>query len=238
MGALPGFRIAVFSDGADVQQMIAAHKERLVDGFTTNPTLMRKAGVREYRAFAGEVLKRIQDMPVCFEVLADDVDTMETQAREIADWGRNVFVKVPVCTTSGESTVPLVGRLVRDGLRINVTAIAAPEQVRAVSKVVTDEVPTIVSIFAGRIADTGRDPVPFMRAAVEQMQDRPNVQILWASPREVLNVYQAEDCGCHIIAITPELRAKLSLKDKDLLQFSRETVQMFFDDARQAGFEL
>jgi transaldolase len=238
MGALHGFRIAVFSDGADVQQMIAAHEQRLVDGFTTNPTLMRKAGVREYRAFAGEVLKRIQDVPVCFEVLADDVATMETQAREIADWGGNVFVKVPVCTTAGESTVPLVGRLVRDGLRINVTAIAAPEQVRAVSKVVTDDVSTIVSIFAGRIADTGRDPVPFMRAAVEQMQDRPNVQILWASPREVLNVYQAEDCGCHIIAITPELRAKLPLKDKDLLEFSRETVQMFFDDARQAGFEL
>ncbi len=238
MGSMKGWSIDIYSDGANVRDMVFAYRSGVVDGFTTNPTLMAKAGVPEYRAFAREVLSEIRDLPVCFEVFEDDLRGMARQAREIAGWADNVFVKVPVTNTRGQPTLPLIRELTREGLRLNVTAVLAPSQARAVVEAVDPETPAILSIFAGRIADTGRDPVPIMSEAVALARPRPLLKVLWASPREVLNVYQAEACGCHIIAVTPELRARLSLRGKDLEEFSRETVQMFFDDACRAGYTL
>lgn len=230
--------IGIYADGARIAEMIAACRDGLADGFTTNPTLMARANVPDYRAFAREALNEIVDMPVSFEVFADSLDEMGAQAREIASWGPNVFVKVPVVNTLGQSTVPLVRDLVAEGLRLNVTAILALEQVAEVLEVLPPERPTIVSIFAGRVADTGRDPVPHMEQAVRMAAGHPGVRVLWASPREVLNLYQARDSGCDLIAITPDLLAKISLRDRDLKEFSRETVQMFFDDAARAGYRL
>ncbi len=235
---MTGFSIDIYSDGANVRDMVSAHRSGLVDGFTTNPTLMAKANVPEYRSFAREVLSQIRDLPVCFEVFEDDLAGMARQAREIAGWAPNVFVKVPVTNTRGESSVPLIRELTRDGLRLNVTAVMSLAQAYAVVEAVDPDVPAILSVFAGRIADTGRDPVPIVMEVVGMAKARPLLKVLWASPREVLNVYQAEACGCHIIAVTPELRTKLSLRGKDLDEFSRETVQMFFDDACRAGYTL
>ncbi len=235
---MTGFSIDIYSDGANARDMVSAHRSGLVDGFTTNPTLMAKANVPEYRSFAREVLSQIRDLPVCFEVFEDDLAGMARQAREIAGWAPNVFVKVPVTNTRGESSVPLIRELTRDGLRLNVTAVMSLAQAYAVVEAVDPDVPAILSVFAGRIADTGRDPVPIVMEVVGMAKARPLLKVLWASPREVLNVYQAEACGCHIIAVTPELRTKLSLRGKDLDEFSRETVQMFFDDACRAGYTL
>lgn len=230
--------IGLYADGANVKEMVAACRDGLADGFTTNPTLMARANVPDYRAFAAEVLDLVADLPISFEVFADDFDEMGAQAREIASWGPNVFVKIPVMNTRGESAVPLVRDLAAEGLQLNITAVLALEQVEAVVDVVPDDQEAIVSIFAGRVADTGRDPIPLMTRAVAIASIKPRVKVLWASPREVLNVYQARDCGCHLIALTPDLIHKLSLRDKDLVEFSRETVQMFFDDAQRAGYTL
>jgi transaldolase len=230
--------IGIYADGARIPEMVAACREGLADGFTTNPTLMARANVPEYRAFAREALGQIVDMPISFEVFADDLDEMGDQAREIASWGPNVFVKVPALNTRGQSTVPLVRDLAVEGLRLNVTAILALEQVAEVLAVLPTDRAAIISVFAGRVADTGRDPVPHMTEAVAMAGSHPGVRVLWASPREVLNLYQARDCGCDLIAITPELLAKASLRGKDLREFSRETVQMFFDDATRAGYRL
>ncbi len=230
--------ISVFSDGAVIETMVAAYKSGAVQGFTTNPTLMAKAGVRDYAGFAQAALAAIPDLPICLEVLADDLPGIERQAREIASWGGNVFVKIPVMTTKRVSTIPLVRRLAADGLQINVTAVMSFAQVEAAHEALDDQTTGIISIFAGRIADTGRDPCPTMRDAVRLCRDRPNIRVLWASPREVRSVYQAAACGCHIITLTPDIAAKLPLRDKDLEEFSRETVQMFYDDAQRAGFRL
>jgi transaldolase len=230
--------VAIFADGANVKQMLAAYRENMVDGFTTNPTLMAKAGVTDYEAFGREVLAVIRDLPISFEVFADDLPGMAKQAHKLASWGQNVFVKIPITNTRGDSTISLVNDLSAGGLKINVTAVMTLEQVRDVVGAVDEKTPAICSIFAGRIADTGRDPVPIMRDAVRLCAVKPNLKVLWASPREVLNVYQAEECGCHIIAATPDLIAKLPLKGKDLAQFSRETVEMFFNDAKKAGLSL
>jgi transaldolase len=228
----------VFCDGADVREMLAEYGADNVDGFTTNPTLMRKAGVADYVAFAHEALAVIRDLPISFEVFADEFVEMERQARIIASWGANVYVKIPITNTRGEQSLDVVRNLARDGVKLNVTAILTLEQVRAVCEVLNPAVPAIVSIFAGRIADTGRDPVPVMREAVRIVARLPLGQVLWASPREVLNVYQAEECGCHIVTATKGLLDKLPMKGKDLTELSRETVQMFFDDARRAGYTL
>jgi transaldolase len=230
--------VAVFADGANLQEMMAVHGSGGVQGFTTNPTLMAKAGVRDYEGFARQAVAAITDVPISFEVFADDLLGMERQARKIASWGRNVFVKVPVMTTTRVSTMPLVRTLSRDRVQMNVTALMTLEQVEMVRDAIEGDVPAIISVFGGRVADTGCDPVPIVRAAVVACCERPNIRILWASPREVLNVYQAEECGCHIITATPDLIAKLVLRGKDLLDFSRETVQMFHDDARRAGYSL
>jgi len=231
-------RVAIFADGANMAQMLEAYRAGSVDGFTTNPTLMAKAGISGYEAFGREVLAVIRDLPVSFEVFADDLDGMAAQARKLASWADNVFVKIPIMNTTGDSTLPLVRELSSDGLKVNVTAIMTLDQVCEVVAAVDRQSPAICSIFAGRIADTGRDPMPYMREAVRICAAKPRLRVLWASPREVLNVYQAEECGCHIIAATPDLVAKLPLKDKDLTDFSRETVEMFFRDAKKAGLSL
>lgn len=233
-----GLGIELYADGAKVEEMLAAYESGVADGFTTNPTLMVKAGVRDYRAFAQSLLEAIPDRPISFEVISDEFEDMGRQAREISSWGENVFVKVPISNTRGESSLPLIADLCAEGVQVNATAVMTLEQVAGVVEAVDDETPAIVSVFAGRIADTGIDPVPVMREAVQLASRRPRLRVLWASPREVLNIYQAAACGCHTIAITPELLAKLSLRGKDLTEFSRETVQMFFDDACRAGYQL
>lgn len=234
----PMLRVSLFLDGASLDDIELAMDQGVVEGFTTNPTLAAKAGVRDYRDFARQALSRVSDLPISFEVLADDFPDMSVQATEIASWGENVFVKIPVCNTRRDSSIPMIRELSADGLQVNVTAVMTLRQVRAVAEAVRPDVPSIVSIFAGRIADTGRDPCPLMAAAVELCRDLPLLRVLWASPREVLNVYQADRCGVDVIVLTADLLAKLSLRGKDLEEFSRETVQMFYDDGVRAGYAL
>ena len=231
-------QIKLFQDGADIAQMVAAKRKGVVRGFTTNPTLMKKSGIADYKAFALEVIREIPDLPISFEVFSDDFDTMAKEAREIASWGGDTYVKIPITNTKGQSAAPLVRKLSSDGFSLNITAILALDQVEEIASV-TDRVSrTIVSVFAGRVADTGVDPVPMMAQAVKILKSLPKAELLWASPREVLNVVQAEECGCHIITATPDIVAKVSLLGKDLHQYSLETVKMFHDDARAAGFKL
>jgi transaldolase len=233
-----GLQIAVYLDGASLPEIEDAALRGVVEGFTTNPTLAAKAGVTNYREFARRALNLIQDQPISFEVIADDLPAMASQAREIASWGPNVYVKVPICNTQRQSTIPIIRELASEGLPLNVTAVMTQKQVEDVVAAVDPAVPCIVSVFAGRIADTGRDPCPIMRDVVALCQERPNLRTLWASPREVLNVYQADECGVDIIVLTADLLGKLSLRGKDLEEFSRETVQMFYDDAKRAGYVL
>lgn len=230
--------VKLFADGADVEGIGLMARQRWISGFTTNPTLMRKANVTDYEAFAHAVLALVPDRPVSFEVFADEPLAMEEQAREIASWGRNVYVKVPVTDTGGAFTGPVLERLSGDGIQVNVTAVFSLDQVRAVIDALAPETAAIVSVFAGRIADTGRDPVPLMGEAVEMLRARPRAELLWASPREVLNVVQADQCGCHIITATSDILAKLTLLGKDLESFSLETVRMFHSDATSSGFEI
>ena len=231
-------KIRLFQDGAELGAMIRAHKEGLVSGFTTNPTLMRKAGISDYAVFARDVITAIPDMPLSFEVFSDDFETMEKEARVIASWGGNTYIKIPISNTKGESSAPLIRKLSDEGFSLNVTALLTLEQVRVVARSANPNARTIVSVFAGRIADTGVDPEPIMRASVETLAQLPNAELLWASPRELLNLFQAEACGCHIITATPDLIAKLKLVDKDLEQYSLETVKMFHDDARASRFKI
>jgi transaldolase len=231
-------QVKIFADGADLKGMKEAAAQPLVKGFTTNPTLMRQAGVSDYKAFALDVLKLIPDRPVSFEVFADDFPTMEAQGREIASWGDNVYVKVPVTNTKGEFAGPLMTRLAGAGIKLNVTAIMTNEQVKRVAASLAKDTPAIVSVFAGRIADTGRDPVPLMREAMALLKDRPKAELLWASPRELLNIFQADEIGCHIITVTGDVIRKLALVGKDLDRYSLETVAMFHRDALTAAFTI
>jgi transaldolase len=230
--------VKIFADGADLKAMKEAAAQPLVKGFTTNPSLMRQAGVSDYKQFALDVLKLIPDRPVSFEVFADDFPTMEAQGREIASWGGNVYVKVPVTNTKGEFAGPLLTRLSSAGIKLNVTAIMTNEQVERVAAALAKDTPAIVSVFAGRIADTGRDPVPLMREAVALLKDRPQAELLWASPRELLNIFQADEIGCHIITVTGDVIRKLALVGKDLDHYSLETVAMFHKDALSAAFTI
>ena len=231
-------KVKIFADGADLKGMKEAAAQPLVKGFTTNPTLMRQAGVSDYKRFALEVLKLIPDRPVSFEVFADDFPTMEAQGREIASWGDNVYVKVPVTNTKGEFAGPLMTRLSGSGIKLNVTAIMTNEQVKRVAAALAKDTPAIVSVFAGRIADTGRDPLPLMSEAVSLLKDRPKAELLWASPRELLNIFQADEIGCHIITVTGDVIRKLALVGKDLDRYSLETVAMFHRDAVTAAFTI
>jgi transaldolase len=234
----PNLRIAIYADGADVRDMLAARDAGLVKGFTTNPTLMRKSGVSDYAAFAKEALAATGDMPISFEVFADDFDEMERQAKLIATWGEPVFVKIPITNTKGESATPLIRRLSAAGVKLNITAILTLQQVRDVVDALDPNTPAIVSVFAGRIADTGVDPVPLMREAAQICAAKPKAELLWASPRELLNIFQAEEVGCHIITVTSDILKKLAMVGKPLDELSLDTVKMFFNDAAAAGFKL
>jgi transaldolase len=218
--------------------MLEMYANPLIAGFTTNPTLMRKSGVADYKAFAKEVLQLIPDRPVSFEVFADDFGEMERQATEIASWGKNVLVKIPITNTHGKFSGHLLRRLAQSGVRVNVTALLTLEQVRKASECLADGPPAKVSVFAGRIADTGRDPVPLMAAAVELLRPYANIELMWASPREPLNIFQADAVGCHIITATSDILRKLVLVGKDLREYSLDTVKMFYEDARKAGYQL
>jgi len=236
MKTVSDLKVKIFGDGADQAGMLELYRNPIISGFTTNPTLMRKAGVTDYRAFAKEILAAIPDRPISFEVFADEFGEMERQALEIAGWGENVYVKIPITNTRKESSRDLVRRLSRAGVRLNVTAILALEQVRDICPSLADGPSSYVSVFAGRIADTGRDPVPIMAAAVELLRPYPNLELIWASPRELLNIFQADAIGCHIITVTHDVLKKLSLVGKDLHEYSLETVKMFYDDAQKAGY--
>ena len=238
MKSITDLKIRIFADGADKAGMLEMYRNPAIRGFTTNPTLMRKAGVGDYEAFAREILAAIPDRPISLEVLADECPAMARQARAIAAWGENVFVKIPVASTRGESSASLVHRLSHDGIKVNVTALLTLEQVRTVAASVAGGAPASVSVFAGRIADTGRDPVPVMAAAVEALRAAPNAELIWASPRELLNIFQADSVGCHIITATHDILKKLPLVGKDLTEFSLETVEMFYSDALASGFTV
>ena len=230
--------IQIFADGADIDGLAALAAMPHIAGFTTNPTLMRKAGIDDYRAFAHQALEVIGDRPISFEVFSDEPDEMLRQGREIASWGQNVFVKVPFATTQGASTASVVRELSLDGVQVNVTALMTLPQVEEMTAALEGGAPSNISVFAGRVADTGRDPIPLMQSALSIMTAAPNASLIWASPREVLNIVQANDIGCHIITVTYDLLAKLDGLSKPLEQFSLETVQMFHRDAAAAGFAI
>lgn len=228
----------IFADGADFDGIMQMYANPLIKGFTTNPTLMRKAGIADYEGFARRVLAAIADRPVSFEVFADDFAGMIEQGKAIGSWGPNVNVKIPVTTTSGEFCGPVIEELSRAGVAVNVTAVMTLDQVRRIIDCLAVETPAIISIFAGRIADTGRDPLPLMQEALQLMRARPKAELIWASPRELLNIFQADAIGCHIITVTNDLLAKLALVGKDLDAYSLDTVQMFRRDAVAANYRI
>ena len=238
MKKLEELSVKIFADGADKAGMLEMYAKPFVKGLTTNPTLMRKAGIADYKAFSLDILEAIPNRPISFEVFSDDFAEMERQALEIASWGKNVYVKIPVTNTKREASYNLIEKLVAKKVKLNVTALMTLVQVRDVVAALDPDVPSYVSVFAGRIADTGLDPVPLMAKAVEFLKAAPAAELIWASPREVLNIFQADAIGCHIITVTNELLKKLDLVGKDLSDYSLETVKMFFDDARAAGFRL
>ncbi|MBC8457498.1 MAG: transaldolase [Deltaproteobacteria bacterium] len=231
-------KIKIFADGADKEGMLEMYRQPYIKGFTTNPTLMRKAGVSDYEAFAMDIIQTIPDRPISFEVFSDNFDEMERQALKITKWGENVYVKIPVMNTRGESSLGLVRRLADAGVKVNVTAMMPLSQVRDMAKVLAGGPASYLSVFAGRISDSGRDPVPVMAEAVEICTNHPNMELIWASPRELLNIFQADAIGCHIITVTNDVLKKLSLIGKDLHEFSLDTVKMFHDDALKAGYTL
>ncbi len=238
MSLLSDLKIKIFADGADRTDMLKRYRDPLIRGFTTNPTLMRQAGVSDYERFAREILRAIPDRPISFEVFSDEFDEMESQARRIASWGENVYVKIPVTNSRGEPSYQLVGRLIQKGVKLNVTALMTLDQVKGAAWALGEHIPGFVSVFAGRVADTGRDPLPIMAAAVEILRPYPNLELIWASPREVLNLFQAESIGCQVITMTRDLLGKLEIVGKDLHDYSLETVQMFRRDAMRAGYSL
>ena len=238
MTAIDDLKVKLFADGADRDGMLEMYQKPYIQGFTTNPTLMKKVGISDYEAFAHDILQAIPDRPISFEVFADDFDEMERQALKIRTWGENVYVKIPVSNTRQQMSYDLIGKLADAGVHLNITAILTLEQVNAVADAVKNGPASVVSVFAGRIADTGLDPVPLMSKALEILEVAPQAELLWASPREVLNIYQADAIGCHIITATSDIIRKLSLSGKDLAQYSLETVQMFYDDASRAGYQL
>mgnify|MGYP001614754718 CR=1 FL=1 len=231
-------RIKIFADGADMDSIVEAYRKKVVKGFTTNPTLMAKAGVTNYITFAREVLRIVTDLPVSFEVFSDEFDDMKRQAYKLADLAPNVYVKIPVTNTKRQSAAPLIKKLAQDGMKLNITAILSLRQVREVVDALKPDVPSIVSVFAGRIADSGRDPLPLMCEALEICRPLPAAELLWASPREALNILQADQMGCQIITITPELLAKAGNFGRELEDVSLDTVKMFYNDAAKSGFSV
>lgn len=238
MKTVEQLKVKIFADGADRKGMLEMYAKPFIKGLTTNPTLMRKAGISDYRAFSKEILSEIRDKPLSLEVFSDDFTEMRRQALEIASWGDNVYVKIPVTNTKRETCYSLVRSLAEEGVKLNVTALMTLAQVRDVVNSLNAKVPSYVSVFAGRIADTGRDPVPLMAAAVEQLKGNPKAELIWASPRELLNIFQADQVGCHVITVTNDILKKLSLVGYDLDEYSLDTVKMFYEDAVAAGYSL
>jgi transaldolase len=238
MKRIEELNVKIFADGADKAGMIEMYHHPMIQGLTTNPTLMRKAGIRDYKAFALDVLSEIKDKPISFEVFSDDFAEMERQAMEIASWGANVFIKIPVTNTKKIPSYPLIERLSAQKIKLNVTALMTLNQVREVVQSLQADVPSYISVFAGRIADTGRDPLPLMAAAVELLKLLPAAELIWASPRELLNIMQADMIGCHIITVTNDIIKKLSLVGYDLETYSLDTVKMFYHDAMTAEYSL
>ena len=231
-------QVKIFADGADKAGMLEMHAKPFIQGLTTNPTLMKKVGIKDYRAFCKDILTTIKEKPLSFEVFSDDFAEMERQAMEIASWGSNVYVKIPVTNTKQETCYALVKKLAAQKVKVNVTAIMTLSQVRDVVESLNPNVPSYVSVFAGRVADTGRDPVPMMTEAVEMLKLSPASELIWASPRELLNIFQADDIGCQVITVTNDILKKLSLVGYDLEEYSLDTVKMFYNDAVAAGFKI
>lgn len=235
---LSKLNVKIFADGADKQGMLEMYRKPFIQGLTTNPTLMKKAGITDYRGFCKDILTSIQDKPLSFEVFSDDWNEMERQANEIASWGSNVYVKIPVTNTKREPCYPLVKRLTTQGVKVNVTAIMTMQQIESVASQLTPGIASYVSVFAGRIADTGRDPIPLMKAAVERLKPIQGAELIWASPRELLNIFHADSIGCQVITVTNDILKKLELLNRDLDDYSLDTVKMFRSDAVAAGFKL
>ncbi len=238
MKKVSDLKIKIFADGADKAGILEMYKKPFVKGFTTNPTLMHKAGINDYKAFAIDILKAVPDRHFSLEVFADDAPEMERQALEIAGWGSNVYVKIPVSNTKNEPSYDLIQRLTGKGVKLNVTAVMTVDQTKKICDALVGTAGAVVSIFAGRVADTGRDPVPQMKEALQVVRRVPKAELLWASPRELLNIFQADEIGCDIITATNDILKKLELVGKDLNEFSLETVKMFYTDAVKAGFKL
>ncbi len=230
--------VKIFADGANKEDMIYAYKNKLVHGFTTNPTLMRKAGVTHYENFAKEILGVIVDLPISFEVFSDEPIEMERQARKIYSWAKNIHVKIPIINTQGQSSIPLIKKISHEGIPVNVTAILTLDQVEEVSKALHPNTDSIVSVFAGRIADTGVDPLPIMKKSHELLKHLPKAELLWASSREVFNIVQAQESGCQIITVTPDILKKMSMLGKELIDVSLDTVKTFYEDSQKSGFNL
>jgi transaldolase len=236
--SIDNLNIKLFADGADLNGMKEMYANPIIKGFTTNPTLMRKAGIQDYYKFARDVIRMIPDRPISFEVFADDFKTMESQAFEIASWGKNINVKIPVMNTKREFTGPLIERLSQAGVALNITAVMTLDQVEKIVDCLALDAKAIISVFAGRIADTGVDPLPIMAKSIDIMRSKPNSELIWASPRELLNIFQADSIGCHIITATNDILKKLALIDKNLEDYSLETVEMFHRDALAAGYAI
>ena len=238
MNRVEKLKVQIFADGADKAGMLEMYNKSFIKGLTTNPTLMKKAGIKDYEAFAKDILLDVKDKSISFEVFSDDLDEMEKQALKIATWGENVYVKIPITNTKGIPTYSLIKKLSDKGVKVNVTAIMTLEQVRDVVLSLNQNVPSYVSVFAGRIADTGVDPVPLMSAAVQITSMNSKAEVIWASPRELLNIFQADEIGCQIITVTNDILKKLSLVEYDLSEYSLDTVKMFYNDANQAGYSI
>jgi transaldolase len=237
-GRIGRLKTKIFADGADREGILALYRQPYIKGFTTNPTLMRKAGITDYEAFARSILKEVPDRPFSFEVFADELAEMERQATIISQWGANVYVKIPITNTRGEPTKEVIKKLSAKGLKLNITAMMTVKQVRDILSCFTGSPSSYVSIFAGRIADTGCDPLALMKEAVEVLRPHPNLELIWASPRELLNIFHAEEIGCHIITVTHDILKKLELVGKNLDEYSLDTVRMFYEDGRKSGFTL
>ena len=238
MKKVEDLKVKIFADGADKSSMLEMYQKPFIKGLTTNPTLMNKAGIRDYQVFCKDILLYIKDKPLSFEVFSDDFEEMERQALEIASWGDNVYVKIPITNTKSETCYALVKRLTKNKVKLNVTALMTLDQVSHVVAALDKSVPSYISIFAGRIADTGRDPLPIMSEALKLMSANPLSELIWASPRELLNIFQADDVGCHVITVTNDILKKLSLVGYDLDKYSLDTVKMFYKDAVNARFKL
>jgi len=238
MNRLDKLKTKIFADGADMAGILELYRNPYIKGFTTNPTLMRQSGISDYEKFSKEVLEHITDRPISLEVFSDDFEEMERQARKISTWGKNVYVKIPITNTKHQSSLDLVKRLALEGIQLNVTALMTLEQVEATSVALKNHAPSYISVFAGRIADTGRDPMPLMKRAVEIMIPHNKQELIWASPRELLNIFHADEIGCHVITVTHDILKKLALVGKDLDEYSLDTVKMFYSDAQKAGFNL